>query len=134
MLTTPLFSFCTGINSMMKNSDTQVGLSHKVFIDEVKDFTICHLSASLHPDWQLAWGQVLGLLVLFCAREVSLTTMLNIKFEEISDLCTIAMGSGHPLTKHPAVSWWNHFEQRIAAYVDEGAEPEQEVNTFLAGE
>ena len=75
MLTAPIFSHITSSGIVMKNSDTQVCLSQIVLFDELQDLLICHLLASLHPDWQLAWGQVRGLLVLFCAGEVKGTML-----------------------------------------------------------
>ena len=119
----------------MKNSDTQLGLSQIILFDELEDLLICHLPASLHPDWQLAWGQVRGLVVLFCAGEVTkiATTMLYKELEESCDIFTIPMGHRLSLTQHLFVSWWNHFQQYTAINT-ECAEGKKEVNALSAGE
>ena len=41
---------------IIKNSDTQFGISHMVLLDELQDLSISHFWASLDPDWESAWG------------------------------------------------------------------------------
>ena len=121
MFTAPFFSCVAGISKTMKNSDRQLCICQIVLFDELQDLHICEPLTPLKPDWRLAFGQVLGFLVLFCARDVTegVTTskMFQSELEESCNLCAISVGSSQPLGKHPAVGWWIHFEGNAAAGV-----------------